>query len=265
MREDQRPPDRRYETLKQRLWNQPRALKFLEPLERHGARPALLERVAELFSAGQHGEAEIQAAIYYNLLRHRDRADLLRRVADLRAITSQLRQDLLFLANEFSSIEDMDAFGLSNRMISALTALRETPPAGLELFLQRLAGEYRKRTGTHFHRTESTEEGGKIVTIIELKKKADLRQAISRTHRNLLRLIRDFYLLRHLKGYQTAGYAHFSEFAEKEIGLSGRVAGGLVIVRKQIYRIDLDTLLQVLIKECCGPNQKEGHGDPKAS
>jgi len=265
VRGDQGYPDRRYETLKQRLWNQPRALKFLEPLERHGARPALLERVAGLFIAGQHGEAEILAAIYYDLLRHRDRADLLRRVADLRGITSQLQQDLLFLANELHLIKDRDAGGLSNRMISALIALRGSSPAGLEPLLRRLSGEYQRRSGTDFHSTEGMEEGERIVTIIELKRKADLKQVLSRMHRNFFRLIRDLYRFKHLKGYQTAGYAHFPEFAEKEIGLSGRVAGGLVILRKQIYRIDPDTLLQLLIKECFGPNQTEADGDPKAS
>ena len=80
-----------YKALKQRLWNQPRPQEILGRFEHHGALPALLEKVAKRFVSGQHGEAEILAAFYYDLLRHQDRTEVISRITDLRVIFVQIQ------------------------------------------------------------------------------------------------------------------------------------------------------------------------------
>lgn len=250
MAEDEKQTSPRYEALKQRLWNQPRPRQFLERLEKHGARPALLERVAQLFVAGRHGEAEVLAAIYYDLLRHRDRADLLRRIADLRTVSSQTEQDLLSLANGLEKVGDRETctrrLGLSNKMMSALVAVRKSPPAGLDLLLRGVAEKYSKESENLPPQTEV--QGEEWAVVMKLKRIADLRLALSRLHQNLLRLLCELDQFKGWEAYRTVGYEDFHGFVSKELGLSDKIAETLILVREEAGLPPPGALLQAIIK-----------------
>lgn len=100
----------RYADLKRNLWNQPRPRQFLERLEEKDAPSPILESVAAHFANGRFGEAEIQTAIYYDLLRHRDRAALQERVTDLQNTLSRISQDLLHLSENLRQLKIWEAY-----------------------------------------------------------------------------------------------------------------------------------------------------------
>jgi hypothetical protein len=95
MAKDEKQTGLRYEALRERLWNQPRARQFLERLESEEASPAILDAVAQKFAAGQHGEGEFLATIYGDLLRYRNRTAILEQVRELRDTFSRIHQDLV--------------------------------------------------------------------------------------------------------------------------------------------------------------------------
>lgn len=254
MMKDEKQTGPRYGVLKQRLWNQPRPHRFLERLERHNARAALLERVAGLFAAGRHGEAEILAAIYYDLLRHRDRADLLRRIDALRIVSSQIQQDLLSLASGLERVRGRGTcirkLGLSDRIIRALIAVGKQGCAiGLDSLLRRLTEEYLKasedlllQSGNNHAKEE------KWALLLDLKRITDLRQTLSRLHRNLQLLAYELYRFKVWEAYRRVGYEDFHAFVGKELGLSDRIAETLVIIREETGLVSPDTVFQVIIK-----------------
>lgn len=141
MSKDGKQENQSYETLKERLWNQPRARQVLEHLEQHGAPHSMLEAVAQKFADGQHGEAEIQAAICCELLRNRDTKAILKRVADLRSAFVKVRQDLYHITSEIHQLKVWDSYknfgydqwnefardvlGLSDKVVDALLIARE--------------------------------------------------------------------------------------------------------------------------------------------
>lgn len=251
MAESGKEKGQHYEALKQRLWNQPRPRQFLERLEHHGARYVLLEKVAGLFVSGQPGEAEILSAFYGDLLRNQDRTEVLRRITDVRVISLQIQQDLFLLANGLYQAKDPEAcarkLGLSDRLIAALTAIREGPPDGLDLLLKRLAEEYSKKLQSESKRAA---DWGKdeLALLIELKRRADLKVVLLKLHENLLHLIRELYRLKGWKAYRTVGYGDFSEFSIKGLGLSEQLADRLVLVREQADQVTPGELLLMMIK-----------------
>lgn len=99
---------RHYEALKQRLWNQPRALKFLEWLKSHGASIAMLEDFARRFAAGQHGEAEIRAAVCCEILRNSNPKAILKRITDLHSVHARVLLDLSHIAAEIGQFKSWD-------------------------------------------------------------------------------------------------------------------------------------------------------------
>lgn len=241
-----------YEALKQRLWNQPRPRQFMERLERHGARPGLLERVASLFVSGKHGEAEILAAIYYDLLRHQDRTDVLRRMACLRVVCFQIQQDLIFLANELARVKGRTAcchrkLGLSDRIMGTLIAIRPGPSASLDWLLGRLSEEYSQVPQSPTGNTEAGSRGTPAL-VFELRRILHLKVLLSRLHQNLLHLVRELDQLEGWKAYRTAGYGGFYEFTHKMLGLSGKVTGMLLTARQQACPSSPGELLHLIIK-----------------
>jgi len=148
-----------YEALKQRLWNQPRALNFLEWLKSHGASIAMLEDFARRFAAGQHGEAEIRAAVCCEILRNSDPKAILKRVTDLHSIYARVLNDLSHIAAEIDQFkswrahqemgfEDWTEFseevlGLSDKVAGALLLAREqVSDISLNQFLQAMIKGY---------------------------------------------------------------------------------------------------------------------------
>jgi len=149
----------RYETLKQRLWNHPRALKFLERLESHRASIAMLEDFAGRFATGQHGEAEIRAAVCCEILRNSDPKAILKRITDLHSVSARVLLDLSHIAGEIDQLkswgvhqemgfEDWTDFseevlGLSDKVADALLLAREqVSDISLNQFLQAMIKGY---------------------------------------------------------------------------------------------------------------------------
>lgn len=145
--------DSRYEALKRRLWNRPRALKLLEQMENDRVSSAMLEDVAGRFLAGQSGEAEIQAAAYSELLRNSDPKAILSRVANFRSLCAKVQLNLSWIADEIDQFKSWEAhqavgyedwmefseevLGLSDKVIDALLLAREqVSDIGLNQFLQ---------------------------------------------------------------------------------------------------------------------------------
>ena len=142
-----------YQTLKERFSNQPRPRQVLERLERHCADPFLLTVVAEKLASGQYGEAEIQSAVYCELLKNRDRKAILKRVADLRSAFAKIQLDLSQAASEIYQFKSWASYkavgyddwtefsewvlGLSDRVVDALLTAREQMSSmDLDEFLQ---------------------------------------------------------------------------------------------------------------------------------
>ncbi len=153
MAKDGKQEGQSYEVLKERLWNQPRARHFLEHLEQLGAPPSMLDSVAGKFADGQHGEAEIEAATYCELLRNRDTKAILTRVAGLRSTFVEIRQDLSHITSEIHQLKIWESYknfgydqwdefarevlGLSDKVIDALLiAHEEASGLSLDGFLQ---------------------------------------------------------------------------------------------------------------------------------
>lgn len=142
-----------YQTLKERFSNQPRSRQILDRLEQHRADPSLLTAVAEKLAAGQYGEAEIQSAVYCELLKNRDRKAILKRVADLRSAFAKIQLDLSKAASEIYQLKSWASYqavgyddwtefsewvlGLSDLVANALLTAREQV-SGMDLdeFLQ---------------------------------------------------------------------------------------------------------------------------------
>jgi hypothetical protein len=254
MTEDEKQTGPRYEALKQRLWNQPRPRQFLERLEQYCARPALLERVARLFAAGRHGEAEILAAIYSDLSRHRDRADLLRRIGALRIVSSQIEQDLLSVASGLERVRGRETcvrkLGLSDRIIRALIAVGKRGCAvGLDPLLRGLVEEYVKASkGFLLQSGNDHAKEEKWALLLELKLITDLRQILSRLHRNLQLLACELYRFKVWEVCRRVGYEDFHAFVGKELGLSDKTAETLVMIREEAGLGSSDTVFQVIIK-----------------
>ena len=149
-----------YEALKQRLWNKPRPRQILEQLEQDGAPAAILEAVALKFTNGQDGEAEVRAAIYSNLFRHRNRAALVSRLASLRFLLIKISHDLIQAAGELQQLKDWEAYrilehgdwaefalkelSLSAHVAGALMMARKS--ASLDEFLQRAIKGYAEKS-----------------------------------------------------------------------------------------------------------------------
>ncbi len=148
-----------YRALKERLWNQSRARQVLEKLERNRASSPILTAVAEKLAAGEHGEAEIQSAIYCELLKNRDRRAILKRVADLRTLLAKIHQDLSQAAGEIHQLQSWkshtvmdydrwtefseEVLGLSNKITDALlTASDQAFARDLDQFLQVMVKGY---------------------------------------------------------------------------------------------------------------------------
>ncbi|MFQ5779149.1 MAG: hypothetical protein ACE5HN_00015 [Nitrospiria bacterium] len=263
------PAARRYKVLRERLWNQPRARRFLERLERHHARPALLEVVARLFVEGSWGEAEIRSAIYYDLLRHRDRADLIRRISELRRISTEINRDLLYLAKGFYLARDRRAcarkLGLPERVMGALIAIRQNAPSGLDPLLEELAEAYAKGSHRPSHEAGASREAEQGL-IIELKRVAEMKSILAMVHENLLHLIRELDQIKGWEAYRTVGYGDFSEFAMNELGLSEQVAGMLVKVRRRAEGASHGELLRVITQWLCALRfEREGEEDAGTS
>lgn len=95
---------------KQRFWNQPRPWHILELLEQNRGPQTLLEAVAVKFAGGQHGEGEILAAVYTDLLRNRNRAIIPRQLEDLWATISNIHQELLQVANRLHNFRECETY-----------------------------------------------------------------------------------------------------------------------------------------------------------
>lgn len=289
MRGDQGYPDRRYETLKQHLWNQPRALKFLEPLERHGACPALLERVAGLFLNGPWGKAEIRAAYYAVLLKHRDRADIQRRIAAMRLTSLKIPQGLIAAGERLRRLKDegshrilgypdRDDFmerelGLPGQIASLLaTAGDPTGEIGLDEFFKRMRGVTPEPVPGYrpvFIRTIKkelqgrgrAERGGTMEALTRL---SELKRLLLSIQQDLLWMADELSLFRSREGYRTAGHEDFHTFAGKELALSDRLADTLVLIGEESARISLGEVLRIVIEEV-RPDRKEKEDGRRAS
>lgn len=286
MREDQRRPDRRYETLKQRLWNQPRALKFLEPLERHGARPTLLERVAGLFLNGPWGKAEIRAAYYAVLLKHRDRADVQRRIAALRLTSLKIPQGLIAVGEHLRRLKDegshrvlgypdRDDFmerelGLPGQIASLLaTAEKPTGEIGLNEFFKRMHGvtpepvpgdrsDFVRTIKRELQGCGGAEQGGNPTGA--LTKLSELKRLLLSIQQDFFWMADELSLFRNREGYRTAGHEDFHTFAGGELGLSDRLADTLVLIGAERDRISLGEILRIIIEEVQPDRKGEGDG-----
>lgn len=290
MRADQRHPDRRYETLKQRLWNQPRALKFLEPLERHEARSALLERVAGLFLNGPWGKAEIRAAYYAALLKHRDRADVQRRIAALRVTSLKVPQGLISVGDHLRRLRDegfhrilgypdWDDFlerelNLTDQIASLLAAAgKPMGEIGLDEFLKRMHGVAPERVPwdrPDFVRTIRSEiqgrggsgRGGDLAGA--LTRLSELKRLLLSIRQDLLRMADELSLFRSREGYRTAGHEDFHAFAGRELGLSDRLADTLALIGEERDRISFGEILRIIIEDG-RPDWKGEEHDRRAS
>jgi hypothetical protein len=110
MAESDKPTGRRYSSFKERLWNQPRPRQILERLEQDRAPQILLEAVAGKFAGGEHGEGEILAAVYTDLLRNRNRAIIPRRLEALRATFSKIHQELLEASTSLYDLREWETY-----------------------------------------------------------------------------------------------------------------------------------------------------------
>jgi len=283
---DQRRPDRCYETLKQRLWNQPRALKFLEPLERHHARPSLLERVAGLFLNGPWGKAEIRAAYYAILLKHRDRADVQKRIAALRVTSLKIPQGLIATGDHLRRLKDggfhqilgypdwhdfMEReLDLTGQIASLLAAAgKPIGEIGLDEFFKRIHGVTPDRVPEHrpdFVRTikrelqghgEAERRGNSTEALTRL---SELKWLLLSIQQDLLRMADELSLFRSREGYRTAGHEDFHAFAGRELGLSGRLADTLVLIGEERDRISLGEILRIVIEDSRPDRKGEDHG-----
>jgi len=99
-----------YRALKERLWNQPRSRQVLERLEQDRVPQTLLEAVAGKLAKGQHGEGEILATIYGELIRNRDRSAIIKQVVELRVIFARIHQDLLQVAAGIHQLFEWDSY-----------------------------------------------------------------------------------------------------------------------------------------------------------
>lgn len=286
MRGDQGYPDRRYETLKQRLWNQPRALKFLEPLERHGARPALLERVAGLFLNGLWGKAEIRAAYYAVLLKHRDRADVQRRIAAMRLTSLKIPQGLIAVGEHLRQLKDEGSHrivGYPDRddflerelnlpdQIASLLIAAEKPMGeiGLDEFFKRMHGvtpepvpgdrpDFVRTIKRELQGCGGAERGGNPTGA--LTKLSELKRLLLSVQRDLLWMADELSLFRSREGYRTAGHEDFHTFAGKELGLSDRLADTLVLIGEESAGISLGEVLRIIIEESRPDRKEKEHG-----
>jgi predicted RNase H-like nuclease (RuvC/YqgF family) len=188
---------RNYAALKEKLSSQPRSRATLERLERLKAPLAMLEAVAGKFSAGEHGEAEIQAAIYSELLRNRDQKAVLKRVAQLRTTFAKIQQDLCHIAGQLHQFKSWtshgtfgfgdwaefcnEVIGLSDKISEALLMAREQV-FGLDLdgFLQAVIKGYVVPSPARQARPSSPEEfpekSNPSEVIKELKERLDLAE-----------------------------------------------------------------------------------------
>lgn len=243
MEEEGKPAAQRYSLYKDRLWNQPRPRQFLERLERYGAWPSLLARVASLFVSGKHGEAEILAAIYGDLLRNRRRPNIQRRISDLRRILSQIEQDILFLKKELIGMKDLQTvgktLGLPQKVLRALSTGKEGTAASLGFALRRLEN---LQLEAHDH-----EKQGWTV-IIQLRGIEVLRCVLSRLDQNLLKLVDELRPLKDWESHRVAGYEDFYEFTEKELDLSRDGVSALILAREQTDRPEPAKLLGVVVQ-----------------
>lgn len=268
--EDEKQTGPRYEALKQRLWNQPRPRQFLERLEKHGARPALLERVARLFVAGRHGEAEILATIYYDLLRHRDRADLLRRIATLRVTSIKVAQELSAASDQLHRLKKRRAYlmlgypdwtdfvkkelGLGEKLAALLLLVGEqTNEISLDALLRKMIHGYPTAASVHRQRPD-------LVWLIEetparnhdpvgiQRQLAELRQSFASIKQNCSHIAGELHQLKNWEAYRVLGYQHFPEFSRKELGLSEETAKVLLVAREQADRSGFGEFFQVMIK-----------------
>lgn len=269
MQEPKEPEDQRYETLKNRLWNQPRPRQFLERLERHGARPVLLERVARLFIAGRHGEAEILAAVYYDLFRHRDRADLLRRIGALRTTSIRTAQDLSAVSRQLDRLQIRRAslvlwypdwtdfvkkeLGLGEKMAALIEVIgEETNNPSLDALLQKMihgyqtAPVYRQRSDLFRIINEAPERSQGLEDI--QRHLAELKQLFASVQENLSSISGELDKFKNWEVYRVLGYEAFSEFTRKELDLSEKVAGALLVAREQTNRLGLGDFFQIMIK-----------------
>jgi hypothetical protein len=159
MAKDEKQTGLRYEALRERLWNQPRARQFLERLEGEEASPAILDAVAQKFAAGQHGEGEFLATIYGDLLRYRNRTAILEQVREMRGTFSRIHQDLVqamaglhqlfeWQSYRILEYEDWSGFvekelGLSEKVVGLLLRIAgQERENTFDALLQRLAKGY---------------------------------------------------------------------------------------------------------------------------
>jgi hypothetical protein len=164
-----------YRTLKERLSNQPRSRQVLEQLEKYRPDSSLLAAVAEKLVSGQYGEAEIQSAIYCELLKNRDRKAILKRVADLRSAFVKIQIDLSHTASEIYQLKSWAAhqvvgyddwtefsewvLGLSDKVAEALlTAREQVSGIGLDEFLQVMIKGYMVPASSHEEHTVTAEK-----------------------------------------------------------------------------------------------------------
>lgn len=269
MQEPKEPEDQRYEILKNRLWNQPRPRQFLERLERHGARAVLLERVARLFIAGRHGDAEILAAVYYDLFRHRDRADLLRRIGALRAASIRTAHDLSAASHQLHRLQIRRAslvlgypdwtdfvkkeFGLGEKMATLIEVIgEETNDPTLDALLQKMIHDYptvtvHRRRPNLFWIINGAPERNQGLEDIQ-KCLSELKQLFASVQENLWFISDELHKFKNWEAYRVLGYEAFSEFTRKELDLSEEVAGALLIDREQADRSSLGDFFQIMIK-----------------
>lgn len=269
MQERKEPEDQRYETLKNRLWNQPRPRQFLERLERYGARPVLLERVARLFIAGRYGEAEILAAVYYDLFRHRDRADLLKRIGALRAASIRTAHNLSAASRQLYRLQIQRAslvlgypdwtdfvkkeFDLGERMAVLIEAIGElTINPTLDALLQKMIHDYptgaihRQRSDLFWIINGAGEHSQGLEDI--QRSLSELKQVFASVQENLSSISGELDKFKNWEVYRVLGYEAFSEFTRKELDLSGEVAGALLVAREQTNRLGLGDFFQIMIK-----------------
>lgn len=281
MQEPKEPEDQRYDILKNRLWNQPRPRQFLERLERHGARAVLLERVARLFIAGRHGEAEILAAVYYDLFRHQDRADLLRRIGALRAASIRAAHDLSAASSQLHRLQILRAslvlgypdwtdfvkkeFGLGEKIAALIEVIGEqTNDPTLDALLQKMIHDYPtvavpRRTSDLFWIINGASERSQGLEDIQ-RHLSDLKQLFASVQENLSFICGELHKFKNWEVYRVLGYEVFSEFARKELDLSEAVSGALLVAREQTNRLVLGDFFQILIKGYLVPSEPVPNG-----
>lgn len=281
MQEPKEPEDQRYDILKNRLWNQPRPCQFLERLERHGARAVLLERVARLFIAGRHGEAEILAAVYYDLFRHRDRADLQKRIGALRAASIRAAHDLSAASRQLHRLHIRSVslvlgypdwtdfvkkeFGLGEKIASLIEVIGEqTNDPTLDALLQKMIHDYPTavihRQRSDLFRIINGASGRSQGLEDRQRHLSDLKQLFASVQENLSFICSELHKFKNWEVYRVLGYEAFSEFTGKELGLSEEVAGALLVAREQTKRLGLADFFQIMIKGYLVPSEPVPNG-----